>query len=152
MSQNYSNHTKPVCFVYSRSPSLHGYFCFQNRGYKFYFPVEKHTLCLKNTIDGTEHRREVSLIRINAPTRSWCSSYSFLPSSPPLNHLWWLFCFPCWMRFKHPPLGPAYYLVPLVLWIIAWLSCILWLMSIYKWVHTLPVLLALGYLTEDIIF
>ena len=30
-----------------------------------------------------------------------------------------------------------------------WLSCILWLRSIYKWIHTTHVLLELHYLTQD---
>ena len=35
------------------------------------------------------------------------------------------------------------------LWNITWLSSTLWLKSTYKWVHTMHVLLGLGYWTQD---
>ena len=63
-------------------------------------------------------------------------------SSPiqfPLSiHLWCLFSFPFWIRFSYVPLGPPYYPVSLGLWIVAWLSYTLWLISSYQWVHTIP--------------
>ena len=56
---------------------------------------------------------------------------------------------PFWERLKHPSLGSLFYLASLYVWIVAWLSCILWLISTYKWVHTMHVLLGLRYLTQD---
>lgn len=35
------------------------------------------------------------------------------------------------------------------LWIVVWLSCTLWLMSTYSWVHTIYVFQALCYPTQD---
>jgi hypothetical protein len=41
-------------------------------------------------------------------------------------------CFPYWVRSTHPPLDLPIYSISLGLWIVAWLSCTLWLMSNYK--------------------
>jgi hypothetical protein len=51
--------------------------------------------------------------------------------------------------FKHPHLGITSSLAPLCLWIVTCVSCILWLISTYKWVHTMHVLLGLCYHTQD---
>ena len=59
----------------------------------------------------------------------------------------YLFCFPFWERFQHPPLYPSSYLAYLCLLIIAWLYCTLWLIFTFKWVSSIHVLLQLGYLT-----
>lgn len=67
--------------------------------------------------------------------------------SPPSIHLRCLFYFPFWVRFRLPPLGPPCYLASLGLWVIPWVSCTSWVMSTYKWVHTMHVPLGLGYLT-----
>ena len=48
------------------------------------------------------------------------------------------------MRFKHPHLGLPSYLASLGLWSVAWVSYILWLISTYKRVHAMDVLLGLG--------
>jgi hypothetical protein len=72
------------------------------------------------------------------------------PTQFPLSiHLQWLFSFPIWVRLKRPSLEPPYYPVSLSLWIVAWLSWTLWLMSTYKWVPTMSVCLALSYLIRD---
>ena len=70
----------------------------------------------------------------------------------PSTHLQWLFYFPFWVRFKLPPLVLPTYLASLSQWIVAWVSCTLWLISTYMWVHTMHVPLGLGYLTQDNIF
>ena len=78
------------------------------------------------------------------------------PHSPP--HLFYLgpslyspqmTNFPICVRLVHPPWGPPYYLVSLGLRIVAWLSCILWLMSTQNQVHTIHVFLAPSYFTQD---
>jgi len=56
------------------------------------------------------------------------------------------------VRFMHPPLIDSYKLDSLGLWIVAWLSFILQLISNYKWVHTMFFFLGLGYLTQDDLF
>ena len=68
---------------------------------------------------------------------------------PPSIHLWYLFYLPFWEWFKHSPLGLLCYWVSLGLLIIAWLPCTLWLIFMYKWVHSMNVFLGLGYLTKD---
>jgi hypothetical protein len=52
-------------------------------------------------------------------------------------------------RFKHSHFYLPSCLGSLVLWSVAWISFILWLISTYKWVHTMHILLGLGYLTQD---
>jgi hypothetical protein len=39
--------------------------------------------------------------------------------------------FPLLMRFKYPTLGLPTYLASLSPWIVAWVSCTLWLISTY---------------------
>jgi hypothetical protein len=64
--------------------------------------------------------------------------------------LGYLFCFPFGERFNHPPLWPPFYLIDsLGLLITVWLSCTLWLISTYNWLHTMHVLVVLSYLTQD---
>lgn len=55
------------------------------------------------------------------------------------------------LRFTGPPLG-SHYLVSLGLWIVIWFPYTLWLMSTIKWVHTMHVVVDLGYLTQDIFY
>ena len=66
-------------------------------------------------------------------------------------HLQYLFYFSFRKRFSYLPQGPCY-LASLGLWIVAWLSCTLWLISTYKLVQTMHILLGLGYCTWDDIF
>lgn len=54
--------------------------------------------------------------------------------------------------YFNPFFGLAYCLVPLGLWNVAWLSCTLSLISICKLIHTMWLLLGLGYFTQDNIF
>jgi hypothetical protein len=80
-----------------------------------------------------------------------------LPLSPRHPHsqtvpLSWLFYSSIQVRFKHLPLGLPLWLGSLSLWYISWVSCNLWLISPYQWVHTMHVLLGLDYLTQDDIF
>ena len=44
------------------------------------------------------------------------------------------------------------FIVSLGLWIVVWVSCDLWLISTYQWVHTMYVLLGLGYFTQGDVF
>jgi hypothetical protein len=72
------------------------------------------------------------------------------PTQFPLSiYLWWLFCFPFWVRFRHRHLWPLYYPVSLSLCIAAWLPCTLWLISTCRWVYTTCLFLAQGYLNQD---
>jgi hypothetical protein len=66
--------------------------------------------------------------------------------------LLWLFHTPFLLRFKHLRLDLPSCLAPLGLWSVAWVSCTSWVVSTYQWVHTMQVLLGLGYLTQDDIF
>jgi hypothetical protein len=72
--------------------------------------------------------------------RSLPPSASYDYSSPPL------------LRFKHPLLCLPSCLASLGLWSASWVSCILCLISIYKWVHTMHILLGLAYLTQHDVF
>jgi hypothetical protein len=56
------------------------------------------------------------------------------------------------MKFKHLPLGLPCYLASLSLWVVAWVSCTLWLITTYNCVHIIHVLLGLGYLIQDDLF
>jgi hypothetical protein len=85
---------------------------------------------------------------------SWTLHYSALPipssfQFPPWNCPLWVLCSPFSLRFKHAHLCLNSCLVSLVLWSVAWVSYILWLIFIYKWVHTMYDFLALGYFTQD---
>lgn len=81
------------------------------------------------------HPRFVICFR-DTPTANFVSFSPFspisdaLPSSSPYPFFHtlprYIFHLPFWEIFKHPPLGPSY-LVILVLLIVAWLYCTLWL-------------------------
>jgi hypothetical protein len=64
---------------------------------------------------------------------------------PPSIHIWCLFYFPFWMKFKYPPLGPPCYFA-----FLGSVGCsvgILYFMaSNYLWVHIMHVFWGLGYL------
>ena len=55
--------------------------------------------------------------------------------------------FPFSVRLKCLQWDIPCYLVSVVLWIVARLSCTFWLLSTYKWVHTMLIFLGLGYLS-----
>ena len=114
-------------------------------------------------IDSLEYPQLRSLAHLrDAPTPSSIANFHFLswsffpgsvhtlwpitplpipsPTQFPLSlHLRQLFYFPFWVRFKHPPLCLPCYLASLGLWIVVWVSCTLWLISTYKWLHTMHV-------------
>lgn len=62
-------------------------------------------------------------------------------------YLQYLFYFSFWERVNH-----LCYLSSFDLWIIVWLSCSLWLIFTYKWIHTMHLILGLDCLIQDDIF
>jgi hypothetical protein len=61
--------------------------------------------------------------------------------------------FPILRKIKASSLGPSLLFAFLSLWLVAWLTCTLWLISTCMWVHTMHVpLITLDYHTQDDIF
>ena len=83
---------------------------------------------------------------------------SFFPPSP-LSPRWLLsstsydyFVPLFYVGLKHPHFGLPFSFAPYGFWVISWVFWALGLISTYQWVHTICVLLCLGYLTQDDIF
>jgi hypothetical protein len=107
------------------------------------------------------------------PVQISISSHGYLPifPVPPHNLLWtshfppnplsnpipilhlplMAILFPFYVRFKHDHLWLPFCLASLGLWSVAWVTCILWLISTNKWVDIRHILLRLSYLSQDIV-
>jgi hypothetical protein len=63
-----------------------------------------------------------------------------------------VFCSPFWEGAKYPHIGLPSSWALCGLWIASWVFWDSGLLSTYQWMHTMCVLLWLGYLTKDNIF
>ena len=71
---------------------------------------------------------------------------------PPFICTLWPFHSYFQVKLKHPRLCPSSCPASLSLLTVAWTSWILWLLSTFKWIHKIYIILGLGYITQDDIF